>query len=272
MNPGAPQLPQGPQVSHALQPVTQARELTFMDGARALFRGVGYVIRTPDVWMLAIVPAFIGVVLVVGVTAGGFFLGQQVIERAIPTTDTSAVSSVLAFFASVLLFLLSLIVGLVLGLSLAQPLSAPALDALAKKRALALGVTTFVDTPVLPAMARSLRVVGLALVVGLPILLLLSFITLVFPAAAVVTFPLKFGLAAWLAAWDIFDYPFAFEAMGVRARLAWLSRNGMAAFAFGLAFAAVALVPALGLFVIPFGVAGATDLWVLSRQSGVRRR
>lgn len=250
------------------QSLTPSEKLGFLDGGRALFRGVRWVIGTPSVWPLAMVPAALALILVVGFTAGGYFLGDKFLLSMLPgaaTSGESAVGVIVSVVVGVLVFVISAIVGLLVGLSLAQPLSAPALDALAKKRARELGVTHFVESPALPSMARSLRVVGLALVVGLPLILLLSLVTLLFPPASIVTFPLKFAVAAWLAAWDIFDYPFAFGALGVRARIAWLRQNAGAAFAFGLGFAAVALVPGLGLFAIPMGVAGATDLWVRSQ-------
>ncbi len=241
------------------------RELGFGDGARALFGGVRYVMGTPSAWPLAIVPAIIAMVLVVGTTFGVYSLGSSFVESRLG--DQGSVGSLLRVLASALWFVISLIVGLVIGMSLAQPLSAPALDALAKKRARALGVTQFVETSAIASAWRSLRVVTLALIVGLPIVLLLSLIGLIFPPAAIVTLPLKFVVAAWLATWDVFDYAFGLGSLGVRARLSWLTRHGAAAFAFGLALAAVALVPGLGLFVLPMGVAGSTELWVRAMRT-----
>lgn len=241
------------------------RSLGFFDGARALFGGVRFVVTTPRVWPLAAVPAMLALVLVTGTTALGFVFGDRALARALPDTSTAAI--VAGFLGRVLLFFVSAIVGLFVGLSLAQPLAAPALDAIAKRRAVALGITQFPTTTALAQMARSLRVVLVALAVGLPIVLALSVITLLVPAAAPVTVPLKFVVVAWLAAWDVFDYAFGLGGLGVRARLVWLRRHAAAAFAFGLAFSAVALVPGLGLFVLPMGVAGSTQLWAASSRS-----
>lgn len=239
------------------------RELGFGDGLRSLFGGVRWLIGSPSAWPLAAVPCFVGLVLVIATSWGVFALGSHFFDPYLG--GGGAASSFVRFLAGLLWLIVSVVLGLVVGLSLAQAASAPALDALAKKRARELGVVTFVDTPPLAAAWRSLRVVTLALCVGLPVIGALSIVTMLFPVAAVVTLPLKFMVAAWLATWDVFDYAFGLEGLGVRARLQFLARHGAAAFAFGLAFAAVALVPGLGLLVLPMGVAGSTDLWVKSR-------
>lgn len=245
---------------------TKEAELTFGDGARALFGGVRYVMGSPSVWPLAIVPVLMCIATVTACTWAGYSFGADALAPHLPTGGVTG--SVLKALADVLLFVLCLIVGLVVGLSLAQPLSAPALDALAKRRARALGVSNFTESGPAASVFRSLRVVSLALLVGLPILLALSLITLLVPPAAALTLPAKFLVASWLATWDVFDYAFGLGALGVRERLAWLSRHGMAAFAFGLALAAVALIPGLGLFVLPMGVAGATELWAKTQARG----
>jgi uncharacterized protein involved in cysteine biosynthesis len=65
---------------------------------------------------------------------------------------------------------------------------------------------------------------------------------------------------ALLAAWDLIDYPFSLRGADVQARFTWMKRNFAAAFGFGAMIALVALVPFLGLLMLPVGVAGATKL------------
>jgi uncharacterized protein involved in cysteine biosynthesis len=110
-------------------------------------------------------------------------------------------------------------------------------------------------------LARSLGVALLGLAVSVPILGALAAVSFFFPAAAVVCVPLKLLTLALLAAWDLLDYPFSQRGMGVRARLAWMRARFGRVLAFGLCAALVLLVPGIGLFVLPMGVAGAARLF-----------
>ena len=96
--------------------------------------------------------------------------------------------------------------------------------------------------------------------VGLPILGLLALITALAPPAAAVTVPLKFYVTALLVAWDFLDYPLGQRGLGVRQRLSWIGAHVVAVSVFGMASAAVLLIPGVGLLMLPFGVAGATRL------------
>src|SRR5205823_3537268 len=91
---------------------------------------------------------------------------------------------------------------------------------------------------------------------------LLFAIGIIFPAALIVTMPLKFLLTAWLVAWNFIDYPLSLHGHGVGARLAWAGRHWEAFTAFGLVWAAFLLIPGIFLFILPMGVAGATQLVV----------
>lgn len=251
-------------------------KLGFGDGARALWGGLRFLLATPRSWPLAAVPMVLAFVLVIACVVGGAVLAQHLLEPASPHASSSSSGSLLSELASSLLafavLVISLILGVVLGLSLAIPLSAPALDALAKLRLRSLGAGALIDAAsrdesFLRSMGRSLRVVALALAVGLPALAILAVLTALVPPLAVVTIPAKFVVATALATWDVFDYAFGLERLGVRARLGWLATHRRAAFAFGAVFAAIALVPGLGLLAIPVGVAGAAELWALSRRA-----
>ena len=109
-----------------------------------------------------------------------------------------------------------------------------------------------------------------ALAVGLPLVLLLSLVTVVFPPAGVITVPLKFVVAGVTAAYDFLDYPFSVRGEGVRARMVFMKAEFWAVLGFGLTLAAILLIPFVGLFLLPFGVAGAARL-VVERDKKLAR-
>jgi hypothetical protein len=137
-----------------------------------------------------------------------------------------------------------------------------ALDAIARKQELALGGRTWPNQPALTGALRSLRVTLTALAIGLPILGVLALATFVFPPAAVVTVPLKFVVTGVLAAYDLLDYPLSQRGQSVADRVAFIRANFAAVLGFGVATAALLLIPGVGLFLLPFGVAGATRMVV----------
>ncbi len=168
-----------------------------------------------------------------------------------------------------LAYVLLAIASLFLGVALAQPLSGPALDSIARATLTAIEGNSR-ELPKVSFAAstlRSLRVTSVTLLVGVPIMVLLTLVDLIFPPAAVVTWPCKAIVAGFLATWDLIDYPMSLEDRGVRARTAWLGHNRSYALGFGMAFAAMTVVPFLGLFLLPCGVAGATMLLHAEKKS-----
>src|SRR5207247_1551412 len=108
----------------------------------------------------------------------------------------------------------------------------------------------------LACLVLTARVTLATLLVGLPVLAALFLVGVAFPAAVVVTLPLKFLVCAWLLAWDFCDYPLCLRGLGIRARLKWVGRRFGAFTAFGLAWASLVLVPGVILLFLPMGVAG----------------
>ena len=160
----------------------------------------------------------------------------------------------------ILFWALGIVLAFVIAMSLAQPLSGFALDAVVRKQELALGGRVWPDQPVLTSAVRSLRVSLTGLLVGLPILAVLALVTVFIPPAAVVTVPLKFVVAGVLTAYDLLDYPLSLRGEDVGARLRFIAANFPAVLGFGVAAAAVMLIPGGALFLLPFGVAGAARL------------
>lgn len=249
----------------------RAAASSFFGGAGAFFRGLGFVVGRPAVWPLAAVPVLVAVVLTLILGALGIRAAGAAVEAL--GAPSSALGEAGTWLARALLYVVALVAAAFGGLALAQPLSAPALDAIVRAQERALGVPLAADAATGGALAsfgRGLRVTLVTLAVGVPVLGLLTVVDMLFPPAAVVTFPLKLCASALLATWNMVDYPFALRGAGVRARWAWFRANAAASFGFGLVLAALALVPFLGFLMLPVGVAGATRL-VVSTQPAVPR-
>jgi CysZ protein len=163
---------------------------------------------------------------------------------------------------TVLLAVVGFLAAVLLALCLAQPFSCFALEAIAHAQEEALTGQGTAPPSFVASLAASIRVVLVTLLVGGSVLTGLFLINFVFPPAVVVTVPLKFLVCAWLLAWDFLDYPWGLHGLGVRARLRWVGRNFWAFSAFGMAWAALVIVPGAVLLLLPMGVAGAARLVV----------
>jgi uncharacterized protein involved in cysteine biosynthesis len=144
--------------------------------------------------------------------------------------------------------------------SLAQPLSGPALETLARRQEGALGARAWPEEPYLRGLWRGLRVNLTGLAVSGPLLGLLLLVDLLFPPAAVVTAPLKFLVSSALVGWDLLDYPLSVRGWRVRDRWRWIRAHHRPFLGFGMACAALLLIPGLGLLLLPVGAAGAARL------------
>ena len=243
----------------------KALALGFFAGVRAFFGGLGFVVTTPSAWGWAMIPVTVAAVLFGGTGALAIWGGSELAQRLIGDGAGGTWSSIGMWALRILFWAIGLIVALVVAMSLAQPLSGFALDRLARKQEVALGGKTWPAQPVIAGAVRSLRVTLTALAIGLPILGVLALITFVFPPAGVVTIPLKFIVTGVLAAYDLLDYPLSQRGYSVKDRLVFIRRNFPAVLGFGVATAALLLVPGAGLFLLPFGVAGATRMVVAAR-------
>ena len=235
--------------------------LGFFDGVGALLGGLGFIVSTPSAWGWALVPVLAATLLFGAGAWLAVWLG------AIATAHLAGASAetlplVGTWLVRIVATAIGLVVAFFLAMSLAQPLSGFALDALARKQAAARGATLGVEVPLLTGLLRSLRVSLTALAVGLPVLALLALITLLFPPAGIVTVPLKLVVTGLLVAYDLLDYPLSQRGHGVRERLAFMRTNIGAMIGFGVTAAALLLIPGMALFLLPFGVAGATRLVV----------
>lgn len=233
------------------------RRSPFVEGLLAPWEGLFWLVRRPQAWGLALVPTAIGLVLLVVLSAAGIGVVEHLLRDLHPGTSTSGL---LGFLAHLVGWLVALALALVVALALAQPLSGTALEALAGRREQELGVPKRPESSAAASIFRSLRVTVFGLVCTLPLIVALAVLTLFFPAAAVVTVPLKLVLTCTMLAWDIVDYPLSLRSAGVRARLAWFGAHFPAALGMGVGLAVMFCIPGAQLVLIGAGVAGATKL------------
>lgn len=231
--------------------------LGFFAGVRALFGGLGFVVTTPGVWPWAIVPVIVATALFGGATALAIWGGGELASHLVDPAH-----AVWSWALKIVLWLVGIVLGFFIALTLAQPISGFALEAIARRQEIALGGRTWPDVPFARGLASSLRVSLTALAVSLPILAVLAVITLLVPPAAIVTVPLKLIVTGLAAAYDFLDYPLSVRDTAVAQRVDFMRANFWAVLGFGLSAAALLLIPGMGLFLLPFGVAGATRMVV----------
>jgi CysZ protein len=242
--------------------------LGFFAGVRGFFGGLGFVVTSPGVWGWAMIPVAIATLLFGGLGALAIWGGSELSHRLLWDEGDGTWTLIGVWALRLVLWLVGVLVAFVVAMSLAQPLSGFALDAIARKQELALGGRAWPDQAFVDSTLRSLRVSLTALLLGLPVIGGLAALTFLVPPVAVVTVPLKFVVAGLLATYDLIDYPLGLRGLGVRARFAFITANFWAVLGFGVSVAAVLLVPGAALFVLPFGVAGATRMVVERDRMG----
>jgi CysZ protein len=227
------------------------------DGLYAFLAGIGFVLTTPSVWPLAAVPVFMLLLMTCGLFALGGW-GAWELSRQIVGESSGTWGEVGAWVLTVLLSLVSLLAGL----CLAQPLSGWALEKIALAYERALMGRRRPEPGFFHGLFLGTKVAVITLFVGAVVLGLLLLVGILVPPALAVTIPLKFLVAAWLLAWDFFDYPLGLRGLGLRARLSWVGGHFWPFTVFGLAWATVLLIPGVALLLLPMGVAGAARLLV----------
>lgn len=227
----------------------------FLDGTSALFAGFGFVLRTPGVWPLAMVP----VVAAVAVTA---LIGGGTLHLVMPAIAAlfGPRWGFLATIVEIVVGALALLLAALLGFGVAQPLSGPALNRIVRRAEADLGAPAWPPSSAVEDVGRALQSIAVSYAFGLPILALLALITFLFPPAAVVTFPVKLVVLGLLVAWDLCDYPLSIHGVPVAARIAFMARNARAMIGFGFGLGLLSLVPCALVLVLPVGVAGAARL------------
>ncbi len=243
---------------------TQSSSLGLSSGLRAFLRGIGFVLGTPSVWHYALVPSVMFVILATGLGTLGIWEASRLGETLVGSSGTWA--HIGNWALTLVLALAAILLAILFALCLAQPFSGFALERMVSARERALTGWEEPRPGFVESTVRSLVVALVTLAVAVPVFAGLIFINFLFPAALIVTLPLKFLCYGWLLAWSFLDYPLSIYRIGLWARARWVLRHFDAFTAFGLAWAVVGLVPGVILVLLPMGVAGATDLVVEADQ------
>ncbi len=241
------------------------RKVTLASGLEAFGSGMWFILTTPRVWGYALVP--VGMLLLLSCGLIGLALwAPQHISNWIVGTESSVWGHIGWWTLTIVLWLVGIIVALLLALSLAQPLSGFALEAIAHAQEIALIGTAAPKTTFFASLVSTTKAVVIALLIGGTLLTILFVISFFFPPATVVTVPLKVLVCGWMLAWDFIDYPLAMRGVGLEGRFAWVGRNFGAFTLFGVIWALLIVVPGVQLVILPMGVAGATRLVVADEQ------
>ena len=227
--------------------------LGLFTGFAAFFRGARFIARTPRLWGLSLVPAVTATVLAVALMVTGSHFALAWAQRTLGEGWGEKVVAVGIIIAIVLL-------AVIVAISLAQPLSGWALEAIVQAQAEAIRAKPFDPPPRLASAVRSAVSSLIALVIGVPTIAALAIVGWVVPPAAILTVPLKFVITALLLAWDLLDYPLGLRRISLGQRVVWCVRHFGAVLGLGLAAAMFFAIPGVGLLALPCGVAAATRL------------
>lgn len=237
-----------------------ARTIGFLDGALAPWSGLRFIVMTPAMWPLAAVPVAIALILLSLLSVGAISAVRGAIEAWLPSLARNV--ELPALVVRGVLYVVGVVFSAIISLSLAKPLSGPALERIVRAQERAIGAREHAAESIVLGMFRSLRVTLVSLSFALALMVLLFLIDVVFPPAAIVTTPLKLIVSALTLSWDLLDYPLSLRQHGVRTRFRWFREHLWAVLGFGLALALLFIVPCAGLLLLPAGVAGGARLVV----------
>jgi len=234
----------------------------FVDGVKCFFYGLGFLLKTPGTWPLAMVPVVVVLALGGALSSAaihnvpGWVEGLYVTHAGADGALDTALSTVLVVLATVI----AVIVSFFVAFTLAQPISGPAFEALVRRQEAALGVPPRPETSLLSDVGLALRSSLMGLLLATPVLLILFAVSFFFPPAQVVTVPLKVLVGTIVLAWDVCDVPLGLRGIGARRRSQILGRHIGAVLGMAAGVALLAFVPCGILLAMPIGVLGATRL------------
>lgn len=237
---------------------TKKKGVGFFRAMGAPWKGLWFVMRTPAAWPFAMVPLLVGTLIVVGLSSLGLGLLVPKMGEIVPS-GTSWWHTPLRVFVQILAALGVLVLALLSGSLLAQPVSGPALERIVRLRERELGLPARPATSFWTDMGRNLRGAAIGLV-GVAIVAALTIVDFAIPGSTIVVLPIKILVSAFFVSWDLLDYPLSVRNQGMRERLRWIGAHVPEVMGFGLSLAVVFIVPCMQLLLLPGAVAGATAL------------
>jgi CysZ protein len=227
-----------------------------LGGLRAFFGGIGFILTTPAVWGWSLVPVGFMALLSLGLCGLGWW-GAWEASKALVGEQNFGTWTLTA-----MLGLLGATLAVLIALTLAQPCSGFALEAICRAQERAMTGRASPAVPYWASLWRNLKVIAATLVLGGGFMLGLFVVEVLAPPAVIVTVPLRFLVGGWLMAWNFLDYPLGLRGLGFRDGIRWVGQHPGAVTAFGLAWWSLVLFPGAVLLLLPMGVAGAARLVV----------
>lgn len=155
---------------------------------------------------------------------------------------------------------LAALLGFWLALLLAPVLSAPALEHLVRARESELGGGALPRHGLWLELKCGLQAQLGGVLLAAPLWLLYWLVALLLPGAALLLLPLQALPMALGLAWNLLDYPLTLRGIRVGERWRLLRQRPGPVVGFGLALAALTLIPGAALLLLPAGVVGAAQL------------
>jgi CysZ protein len=239
----------------------------FLAGAKSLFVALSFLIKTPATWPYAWVPTVVLSSLLAAAAYSSIYWVFPAISLSLPQAS-SRVGEVVWAGASGFLTVGVFLIAALLAVSLASPLSGPALEKIVGQREQALAAPPRQPQGMLSEIWCGFRAQIFVLLLVVPPLLALWVLELLVPPAVVVTLPLKLLLTSLALAWNLLDYPLTLRGVRMRERFELFRRHKSACLGFGAVFAGLFWVPCgCQIILLPVGAAAATDLvWQLLRS------
>ncbi len=247
------------------QPQRAPVRASFVAGLAAPFRGMGFLLGRPKLWPLAAVPILLTLVLCAGFTSLAIICVPSALRNVLGPTS-SWYETLGARIAVLLATATTIVLGLLVSLSLAQPLSGPAVDRLLRALSQELGSPSPAPLPWWKEAWMSIASASVGLAVAVPLLALLMLADLLIPAAALITVPLKLFVAGAMLVWNFMDYPFTMHGLGIRQRASWLASQKVASLGFAVSLAMLFLIPCMNILMLPAGAVGAAFILLESRS------
>ncbi len=235
-----------------------------MAGARALFAGWGFLLRTPRSWPYALLPA-----LILGLLLGlvGWSTTSLLFPRILASLPraSAGLEHALWLGASGVLTAGVLVLGVSLALALTPPLSSPALEALVSLQEAGMGIPKRQRQSWWSEIWCGFRAQVFVWIFVAPALAALWLLELLVPALLMITTPLKLIVTSFALAWNLLDYPLTLRGVRMRERLLLFRRFKATCLGFGASFAVLFWIPCgCQVVLLPVGAAAATRLvWEL---------
>src|SRR5829696_3612747 len=157
-----------------------------LGGLQAFFGGIGFILTTPAVWGWSLVPVGFMALLSVGL-CGLSWWGAWEASKALVGEENLGTWSLTVLFG-----LLGAMLAVLVALTLAQPCSGFALEAICRAQERAMTGRASPAIPYWASLWRNLKVIAATLVLGGAVMLALTAVEFLVPPLAILTIPLKF--------------------------------------------------------------------------------